>query len=259
MAATVRTPATKLPAKGVPMSSTRKTALVAGVFYVITFVSIPTLALYAPVKNHRDWILSSGTHTGVLVGGFLEVIVALAGIGTAVTLYPVVKRQNEGFALGFVTSRVLEAAMIFTGVVSLLSLVTLRQDLGGAAGVSAASLVTTGASHVAIYNWTFLLGQTLMPGINALLLGTLLYRSRLVPRIIPTVGLIGAPLLIAAVFATMFAQHSAVTGLAALPVIPVAAWELSLGLWLIVKGFRPSPITAGMDAATPAAYQDVAV
>ena len=127
MATTVQTPAAKAPAKGTPMSSTRKTALVAGIFYLITFISIPTLALYGPVKNHQNWILSSGGHTAVLVGGFLEVIVALAGIGTAVTLYPVVKRQNEGAALGFVTARVLEASMIFAGVVSLLSLVTLRQ------------------------------------------------------------------------------------------------------------------------------------
>src|SRR5580658_10861963 len=188
MTTTMRITATKR----VPMDSMRKTALVAGIFYLITFISIPTLALYGPVRNHRDWILSSGSHTGVLVGGFLEVIMALACIGTAVTLYPVVKRQNEGVALGFVAARVLEAAMIFTGVISLLSLVTLRQDLGGAAGASAAALVTIGASHVAIYNWTFLLGQSLMPGINALLLGSLLYRSRLVPRVIPVVGLIGA-------------------------------------------------------------------
>jgi hypothetical protein len=111
------------------------------------FVSIPTLALYGPVKNHRDWILSSGSHTGVLVGAFPEVIVALAGIGTAVALYPVVKRQNEGVALGFAAARVLEAAMIFTGVVSLLSLVTLRHDLGGATSANAAALVTTGASR----------------------------------------------------------------------------------------------------------------
>ena len=191
------------------MSSTRKTALVAGIFYLITFISIPTLALYGPVKNHRDWILGSGGHTAVLVGGFLEVIVALAGIGTAVTLYPVLKRQNEGVALGFVAARVLEAAMIFTGVISLLSLVTLRHDLGGAAGANAAALVTTGASHVAVYNWTFLLGQSLMPGINALLLGSLLYRSRLVPRIIPVLGLIGAPLLIGAVIAALFARQRA--------------------------------------------------
>src|SRR6201996_4256767 len=179
--------------KTVPMDSTRKTALVAGVFYLITFVSIPTLALYGPVKNQRDWILSSGAHTGVLVGGFLEVIVALAGIGTAVTLYPVIKRQNEGVALGFAAARVLEAGMIFMGVVSLLSLVTLRQDLGGAAGANTAALVTTGASHVAVYNWSFLLGQSLMPGINALLLGSVLYRSRLLPPIIPRPGPTGGP------------------------------------------------------------------
>ena len=240
------------------MSSTRKTALVAGIFYLITFISIPTLALYGPVKNHRDWIISSGASTAVLVGGFLEVIVALAGIGTAVTLYPVVKRQNEGTALGFVAARVLEASMIFTGVISLLSLVTLRQDLGGAAGADAASLVTTGASHVAIYNWTFLLSQSLMPGINALLLGSLMYRSRLVPRIIPAIGLIGAPFLICTVIATLFGGIK--LGSPELAAVPVAAWELSLGVWLVVKGFRPSPITTEMAAApTPPAHQDVAV
>jgi hypothetical protein len=239
----------------------RKTALVAGVFYLITFISIPTLALYSPVKNHRDWILSSSGHTAVLVGGFLEVIVALAGIGTAVTLYPVVKRQNEGAALGFVAARVLEAAMIFTGVVSLLSLVTLQKDLGGtagAAGANAAALVTTGASHVAIYNWTFLLSQSLMPGINALLLGSLMYQSRLVPRIIPVVGLIGAPILIITVIATLFGGSVPPPSVASLAALPVAAWELSLGVWLVVKGFKPSPITAAMTAAgTPPAYHDV--
>jgi hypothetical protein len=248
MATTVRTPATKPPANGNPMSPARKTALVAGVFYLITFVSMPTLALYGPVKNHRDWILSSGASTAVLVGGFLEVIVALAGIGTAITLYPVVKRQNEATALGLAAARILEAGMIFTGVVSLLSLVTLRQHLTGTAGADPASLVTTGASHVAVYNWTFLLGQTLMPGINALLLGSLMYRSRLVPRIIPAIGLIGAPLLITAVFATLLGQHSALTGLAVLPVIPVAAWELSLGVWLVINGSKHCPITAEIAA-----------
>jgi len=244
MTTTLRTTTTKrtAAAKRAPMDKMRKTALTAGVFYLITFVSVPTLALYGPVRNHRDWVLSSGSHTGVLVGGFLEVIVALAGIGTAVTLYPVVKRQNEGVALGFVTARVLEAAMIFTGVVSLLSLVTLRQDLGGAAGANAAALVTTGASHAAVYNWTFLLSQSLMPGINALLLGTLMYRSRLVPRIIPAIGLIAAPFLICTVIATLFGGMK--LGSPQFAAVPVAAWEFSLGVWLVVKGFRPSPITA---------------
>ncbi len=243
--------------KRVPMDSMRKTALVAGVFYLISFISIPTLFLYGPVKNHRDWILSSGSHTGVLVGCFLEVIVALAGIGTAVTLYPVVKRQNEGAALGFAASRTLEACMIFTGVISLLSLVALRHTVGGATGANAA-LVTTAASHVAIYNGTFLLGQTLMPCISALLLGSLMYRSRLVPRVIPVLGLIGAPLLFAVVIARLFGGVVQYPALGALATLPVAAWEFSLGVWLVVKGFKPSPLTTVVTAAGPApAYQDV--
>jgi Domain of unknown function (DUF4386) len=247
------------PTKRIPMDSMRKTALVAGIFYLITFISIPTLALYSQVKNHQDWILGSGSHTGVLAGCFLELIVALAGIGTAVTLYPVVKRQHEGAALGFVTARVLEGVMIFTGAISLLSLLTLRQDLGGTAGANTAALVTTAASHVAVYNWTFLLGQSLMPAINALLLGSLMYRSRLVPRIIPVLGLIGAPLLIASVITTLFRTDHQITVLA-LGFLPVAAWEFSLGVWLVVKGFRPSPITTGMpEADTTPALHDVTV
>jgi hypothetical protein len=247
MAITVQAPAAKAPSKGTPMSSTRKIALVAGICYLITFISIPTLVLYGPVMNHRDWILGSGSHAGVLAGAFLEVIVALAGIATAVTLYPVVKRQNEGAALGFVAARVFEAGMILTGVVSLLSLVTLRQHPGAAAGAPAAALVTIAASHVAVYKWAFLLGQSLMPAINALLLGSLMYRSRLVPRIIPLIGLIAAPFLLCTVFVTLFGGFR--LGSPELAAVPVAAWELSLGVWLVVRGFRPSPITAAIDAA----------
>ena len=120
-----------------PMSSSRKTALVAGVIYLVTFISIPTLALYGPVRNDPNYIVGPGPDTPVIFGGVLEIIVALACIGTAVALYPVVKRQNEGVAMGFVGARVLEAAAIFAGVVSLLSVVTLRQ-----AGAGADALVT---------------------------------------------------------------------------------------------------------------------
>src|SRR5947209_20029863 len=154
MATTVRTPATKPPATRIPMTSTRKTALVAGIFYLITFISIPTLALYGPIKNHQDWILGSGGHTAVLVGGFLEVIVALAGIGTAVTLYPVVKRQNEGVALGFVGTRTLEGGAILAGVACVLSLVTLQQ-----AGAGTNALVT-GHALISMYDRIFLLSHS---------------------------------------------------------------------------------------------------
>jgi Domain of unknown function (DUF4386) len=240
------------------MTALRKTALVAGVFYLITFISIPTLFLYGALKTDQRFIISSGSSTGVLWGAFLEVIVALAGIGTAVTLFPVVKRQNEGIALGFVAVRTLEAAMIFTGVLSLLSLVHLRQGLGTAAGLDRASAVTTGASLVSTYNGTMLLGQTLMPCLSALLLGTFMYRSGLVPRAIPLMGLIGAPLLITSTIAAFFGVIEQISVWSGIATVPVALWELSLGLWMTFKGFRPSPITAGMTAVgTRPAERDV--
>jgi hypothetical protein len=231
------------------VTSLRKTALVAGLLYLITFIAIGTLAFYGPVLTDTSYILGSGTDTGVGWGVLLEVIVALAGIGTAVTLFPVVKRQNEAFALGFVTSRVLEAAMIFTGVVSLLSLMTLHQDLGAAAEADAGSLVTAGASLVATYNAAFLLGQTLMPAMNAVLLGYLMYRSRLVPRLIPTLGLIGGPLMISSVIGQMIGINDKVSVWSGIALVPIFTWELSLGLWMAIKGFNlAAPIAAAIAA-----------
>ena len=228
------------------MHSLRKTALIAGALYLITFVSsIPAAFLIDPVLNDPNYIVSSGADTRVLWGCFLDLINAIACIGTAVTLFPVVKRQNEAVALGFVTARVFEAAVIVIGVVSLLSVVTLRQDLAGGAGTDDRSLVAIGQSLVAIRDWTFTLGPSLIPGVNALLLGYLLYRSGLVPRLIPVVGLIGAPLLIASAAVTLFRSNDPVQVLAAIATIPIFVWELSLGVWLVVKGFKPSPITAG--------------
>jgi hypothetical protein len=226
------------------MDSLRKTALVAGVLYVITFVSIPTLVLYGPVLGDPNYIVGPGPDTAVIIGAILEVIVALAGVGTAVALYPVVKRQNEGVALGFVGSRTLEGAAIVAGVVSLLSLVTLRQ---AGAGANAAA---TGQALVAQYNWFFLLGQSLMPVLNALLLGSLLYRSRLVPRVLPVVAFIGAALLLVSDVAVLFGAWDRISAPSGLLALPIALWEFSLGIYLIVKGFKPSPITAGMTASS---------
>src|SRR5713101_2377195 len=234
--------------KRVPMDSLRKTALVAGALYLLTFISIPTLFLYGPVHDPK-YIVGPGPDTGVVFGGILEMIVALAGIGTAVALYSVVKRQNEGLAMGFIGSRVLEAATIFAGVAFLLSVVTLRQ-----AGAGAGALVT-GQALVALYDRTFLIGQSFMPAVNALLLGSLLYQSRLVPRVLPLLGFIGAALLVAADIAVLFGligMHAPSTALAA---VPIALWEFSLGVWLVVKGFKPSPILSSdtRDASAAAA------
>ena len=229
--------------KRVPMDSLRKTALVAGVLYLLTFVSIPTLFIYSSVKG-ANYIIGAGPDTAAIIGGISEIIVALAGIGTAVVLFPVLKRQNEAAALGLVAARILESGTIFVGVAFLLSIVTLRQ-----AGVGAAGLVT-GHALVVLYDRIFLLGQSFMPAICDLLLGILLYQSRLVPRGLSLIGIVGAPILLAGYIAVMFGligQHAPLAGLSALP---VALFEFSLGVWLVVKGFKPSPITAGMAATS---------
>ncbi|MFC6080503.1 DUF4386 domain-containing protein [Sphaerisporangium aureirubrum] len=229
--------------KRAPMDSTRRNALAAGVLYLITIVtSIPALLLYAPVLNDPDFIVGPGPDTGVLWGGILEMICLLACIGTAVVLFPTLRRLNEVAALGFVTARVLEAAIIVAGVISLFTVVTLRQN--GAAGADAATLITTGNALVAFHNWTFLLGPGVIPALNALLLGYVLYRSRLVPRVIPAMGLIGAPLLLFSTTAVLFGLYAQVSAPSAIAGFPIFLWEGSLGVWLIVKGFKPSPIAA---------------
>ena len=222
-----------------PTTSLRKTALIAGLLYLLTFVSIPTLALYGSVHD-PNYILGPGPDAPVLVGGVLEVIVALAGIGTAVVLFPVLKRQNEGVALGLVGSRVLEAAGILAGVACLLTIVSLRE-----AGAGNGALVT-GQTLAILYDRINLLSQSLMPAVNDLLLGYLLYKSRLVPRVLPVLAFIGAPLLLVSDAAVLFGVVERVSALPAIAVLPVALFEFSLGVYLTVKGFRPSPITAGI-------------
>ena len=233
------------------MSPHRKTSLAAGVLYLLTFDSIPTLALYGPVKG-ANYILGAGPDTGAFVGAILEIIVALAGMGTAVALFPVLKRQNEGVAMGFIGSRTMEGAALFVCVGCILSVVSLRQ-----AGAGPDALVTSHAL-VTMYDRMFLLGGSLMPAINALLLGTLLYRARLVPRVLPLVGLIGAPLLIAGDLAVLFDLIGRTSTPALVTALPIALWEFSLGVWLIVRGFQPSPILstdlpiAGLTTPSPA-------
>lgn len=234
------------------MTSHRKTALVAGVLYLITFVAIGTLTTYGSVLKDAGYILSSGNDTGLRWGALLEVIVALAGIGTAITLFPLVKRQNEAFALGFVTTRVIEGGMIFVGVVSMLSIATLHTGAAASAGLDSESLRTQGASLLGTYNATFMLGQTLMPGMNALMLGYVMFKSRLVPRIIPALGLIGGPLMISSVVGQIIGINEPISVWSGIALLPIFVWELSLGIWMTFKGFNPNaPILAGstIDAA----------
>jgi uncharacterized protein DUF4386 len=231
----------------------RQLALIAGVFFVITFISaIAAVLLYDPVLDDPDYIVGAGADTRVQLGAFCEVILAIANIGTAVTLFPILRRQNEAIALGYVATRVVESTIIVVGLVSLLAVVTLRQDLAGAAGSDPAALDAVGRSLVAIHDGTFLLGPGFCVGVgNGLLLGYLMYRSGLVPRRMAMLGLIGGPLIFASATAVLLGAYEQ-TGTHFIFSLPEIAWEASLGIYLIVKGFKPSPILSGDRSPSPA-------
>ena len=236
------------------MTSMRKTALVAGLLYLITFLSsIPAVFLQGPVFDNPNFILGGGgADTLVRFGALLDIVNGLTAIGTAVALYSVVKRQHEGLAIGFVSSRLFEAATLFIGIVCVFAIVTLRQT--GAAGADPATLVTVQHSLLAIRDWTFVLG-TGVPALNAFLLGTLMYQSRLVPRAIPVLGLIGAPLFTSWIVGYIFGITEGGTAWHAIAVAPIFFWELSLGLWMTFKGFRkdaPLMVEAAAEDASPA-------
>jgi hypothetical protein len=218
-------------------SSHRSISLTAGILYVITFVSIPSLFLYDAVKG-ANYVVGPGPDSSAIIGGILEIIVALAGIGTAVVLFPILKKQNESAALGLVAARVLESGTIFAGVAFLSTIVAMRQ-----AGVGSDALAT---SHtlVALYNRIFLLGQSFMPAICDLLLGFLLYKSRLVPRGLSLIGIAGGPILLVGYIAVLFNLIGQRDSLAGLSALPVAVFEFSLGVWLIVKGFDRAAVAA---------------
>jgi hypothetical protein len=226
------------------VNSARKIALVTGVLFLITYItSIPAFfVFYAPVLDDPRYIVSAGADTSVSLGALLELILIIANIGTAVVLWPVLKRVNEILALGYVTARVVECAFIAVGILSLLSVVTLRQE---AAGADAGSLVAVGQSLVALHDWTFLLGPGFVVGVgNGLMLGYLMYRSALVPRGMALLGLIGGPLVCASGIAILFGVFEAGSVWQAISTIPEFLWELSLGIWLIVKGFNPSALAS---------------
>jgi hypothetical protein len=224
------------------MDSTRRTSFITGVLFIITFVtSIPAaFLLYAPVLDDASYVVGAGADGGVALGAFLEVLLIVANVGTAVALFPILKRQSEPLALGYVTARLVESTFIAIGIVSLLAVVTLRQD---AAGGDPSSLVTAGQSLVAVHDWTFLLGPNWVVGVgNGLILGWLMYRSGLVPRGMAILGLIAGPVLLAGGTAALLGVIEPDSALKNLTAAPEFVWELLLGIYLTVKGFKASGV-----------------
>jgi len=219
-------------------------ARLTGVLFLITYVtSIPALfVFYAPVLKDPGYITGPGPDTSVLVGAFLEVLLIIANVGTALTLFPVLKRHNEVLALGYVTARLVECGFIAVGILSLLTVVTLRQE---AAGADAASLTLVGQSLVAIKNWTFLLGPAFIGVLGTgLMLGYLMYRSGLVPRPMAVLGLIGGVLVCVSGSAVLLGALEQGGSAQTLATMPEFFWELSLGVYLTVIGFKPAAVAS---------------
>jgi Domain of unknown function (DUF4386) len=212
------------------MDVTRKRSILAGIFFIVAAVAaIAALPLYDSVLHDAGYIADgSRSDTQVLLGAFCEVLVVISVIGTGVTLYPVVRRHGESSAVAYVVGRLIEAAFIAVGIMSLLAIVTLRQDGSGDTAV--------GNALVALHDWTFLFGPGLAIGINTLLLASLMYRSQLVPRAIARIGIIGGPLVFASSVAVLFGAYDQVSEAAMFAAIPVFVWEMSLATWMLVKG-----------------------
>jgi hypothetical protein len=222
-----------------------------GAWFLGTFVfSIPAFWFYDPLLNHADYINSSGQDTRIAVGALLEICLAICGIATAVVIFPIVKRANESTALGYIGSRTVESILILIGVLSLMSVVALRQELANASGSEAR--VGDAQLLLAVHDQVSLLGPQFCAGLgNGILLGYLMWRSRLLPRPMVMVGLIGGPLALLAGIGVLLGLWGMHSGLPVAMTAPEAVWEFSLSVWLLIKGFRPSPILTGQ--ATSAA------
>jgi hypothetical protein len=232
---------------------TQKIARATGVLFLITFAaSIPALLLYGPIledNGYSTYLNGAGADNQIFLGAALELIVILANVGTALVLFPILKRQNEILALGYVAARIVECVFIAVGILSVLAIVTLRQD---ATGVDAATLGVVGQALVAVKDATFLLGPGFMTGVGTgMILGYLMYRSGLVPRRMSLFGLVGGPLVCLSGLLVLFGVFELGGAAQFICTMPEIIWELSLGIYLTVKGFKPAPIIASDARSEP--------
>lgn len=245
------------------MTSSRRTALLAGVLFAITIVfSIPGALLYGPVLHDPRYVLGAGADSQVALGAFFEILVGIGNIGTAVVLYPLLRRQSAALSLSYVASRIVESTIIAVGILSVLSVVAVRQSVAAGSLADPDAAVTTGAALVALHGASFLLGPGLLAGFgNGLVLGYLLYKTHLVPRPMAVLGLVAGPLVMASGLLVLFGVYDQVSAWSGLATIPEFVWEAFLAVYFIVKGFRSAPLAAetgdpavgAADQAAPAA------
>jgi hypothetical protein len=219
-------------------ASDRRTARIVGWLFLGTFVfSIPGYLLYGPLLDEPKYVLGGGHDTRIALGAFLEILTAICNIGTAIALYPLAKRYRPRAALGYVAIRIVESTIIVAGIVSVLSVVTLRQQFAGA---DAGTFTVAGQALVAFHDWTFLLGPGFCAGIgNGLLLGYIMYSSGLLPRRVAALGLVAGTFAVVAATGALFDVYDRQSGPQLLLTLPEMIWELTFTFLLIAKGFTP--------------------
>ena len=234
-----------------PTSAEQRTAHIMGAWFLGTFVfSIPAFWFYDPLLNHASYVVGNDHDTRIAVGALLEICLAICGIATAVVIFPIGRRVNESTALGYVASRTVESILILVGVLALMSAVTLRQDVTPTSANGA--LVDDARMLLAWHHWVSLLGPQFCAGLgNGILLGFLMWRSRLLPRFMVIFGVVGGPLAVLAGVGVLLGVWDIHAGLPVAMTAPEAIWELSLSVWLLVSGFRPSPVLTGAPVRRP--------
>lgn len=227
------------------MKPLRRTSLIFGLFFAGTFIfSIPALFFYNNVLHDPDYILGGGFDRSISTGALFEILLAICNIATAIVIFPLVKRVTETISLGYIASRIVESVLILSGVVSLMAIVTLRVNY--IPGGDTLSLTMAGKGLLAFHDWTFLLGPQFCSGFgNGMLLGYLMYRSELIPRRMALLGLIGGPLaFIGGVLVLFDVLKPMSPGLFILTITEIA-WELSITIYALAKGFKSSPLLEG--------------
>ncbi|MBT2738930.1 DUF4386 domain-containing protein [Bacillus sp. ISL-7] len=226
------------------MNSNKKAAKIVGILFILAAVTaVIGLNLYNPILKDSDYLIKGSEHTNqVIMGAIMELILVISAVGTATTMFPFLRKYNETIALWHVCFRFLEAVIIMVGVISVLSLLTLSREYATASVPDIASYQASGILLKAVHDWTFLLGPNFMLGINTMMYSYIFFKSKLVPRFIPILGMTGAALVFVAALLEMFGIIQQVSVWGAILSLPVAANEMILAVWLIVKGFNESAL-----------------
>jgi hypothetical protein len=228
------------------MDPNKKAANIVGILLILaTVTAVAGVLLYDPILNGPDYMINGTEHANqVVLGALMELILVVSAVGTATAMFPILRKYNETIALWHICFRFLEAMIITVGVISVLSLLTLSREFVAAGAPDIASFQTSGIVLNAIHDWTFLLGPNFMLGINTLMYSFIFYKIKVVPRFISILGMIGATLIFTCALFVMFGVFTQLSVWGAILAIPVAAFEMILAVWLIVKGFNRSALAS---------------